>query len=104
MFGCRTNTLREFRDGSLALIFRLTHRFYIVGYALGDEGMLFRGELLTDSDDDDARRDAIAIAEHRWRSTLKTPPIPGTANPSSQRATIPTGNGSSRSGTEALPP
>ena len=64
MFGCRTNTVREFRDGSIALIFRLTHRFYIVGYALGDDGMLFRGELLTESDDDDARRDAIAIAEH----------------------------------------
>ncbi len=64
LVGCRTNTVRESSDGSLALIYRLTHGRYIVGYALGDDGMLFRGELLTDSDEDDARREALAIAEH----------------------------------------
>src|SRR3954453_14687546 len=51
LFGSRTNTVREFGDGSLALIFRLTHGRFIVGYALGDDGMLFRGELLTDCDE-----------------------------------------------------
>ncbi len=64
LFGSRTNTVREFSDGSLAVVFRLTHGWFVVGYALGDDGMLFRGELLTDSDDYDARREAIAIAEH----------------------------------------
>ena len=38
-------------SGSLALMFRLTHGRFIVGYALGDDGMLFRGELLTDCDE-----------------------------------------------------
>jgi hypothetical protein len=61
---CRTNTVREYRDGSLALIFRLTRGRYVVGYALGDDGMLFRGELLTDCDEDDACREALAISEH----------------------------------------
>jgi hypothetical protein len=42
LFGCRTNTVREYHDGSLALLIRLTHRRVIVGYALGDGGMLFR--------------------------------------------------------------
>jgi hypothetical protein len=64
LFGSRTNTVREFGDGSLALMFRLTHGRFIVGYALGDDGMLFRGELLTDCTEDHARCEAIAIAEH----------------------------------------
>lgn len=64
MLACRSEVVREFHDESLALVFRLTHGRFIVGYALGDDGMLFRGELLTVCDEDDARREALGIAEH----------------------------------------
>ncbi len=64
MLGCRSQVIREFADGSIALVFRLTHGRYIVGFALGDDGMLFRGELLTDIDDDQARHEALELAEY----------------------------------------
>ena len=48
MLGCRSQVIRQFWDGSLAIVFRITNGRFIVGYALGDDGMLFRGELLTD--------------------------------------------------------
>jgi hypothetical protein len=62
MLACRSEVIREFSDGSLALMFRLTHGRYIVGYALGDDGMLFRGELLTGCDDHRARQEALNVA------------------------------------------
>jgi hypothetical protein len=64
MLACRSEIVREYHDGSIALIFRLTNRRFIVGYALGDDGMLFRGELLSGCDEDDARHEALAISEH----------------------------------------
>jgi hypothetical protein len=64
MLACRSEVVRTFWDGSLALMFRLTHDRYIVGYALGDNGMLFRGELLTDCDDERARWEAMALVEY----------------------------------------
>jgi hypothetical protein len=64
MLACRSEIIREFSDGSLALMFGLTNDRFIVGYALGDDGMLFRGELVTDCDEDAARREALTIAEH----------------------------------------
>jgi hypothetical protein len=64
MLACRNEIVRDFHDGSIAVMFRLTHGRFIVGYALGDDGMLFRGELVTDCDDEDARHEALAIAEH----------------------------------------
>jgi hypothetical protein len=52
-------------DGpTFALVFALRGRF-IVGYALGMEGMLFRGELRTDlADDSEARQAARDVSEH----------------------------------------
>jgi hypothetical protein len=64
MLGCRCEIIRQFWDGSLALMFRLTHQQYIVGYALGDDGMLFRGELLSDCDEARARHEAVALAQY----------------------------------------
>lgn len=64
MLACRSEVVREFHDGSIAIVFRLTHGRFVVGYALGDHGMLFRGELLTDCDEDGARRGAFNISEH----------------------------------------
>jgi hypothetical protein len=62
MLACRSKVVRRHRDGSLVLVFRLTRRRFVVGYALGDSGMLFRGELVTGSTDEEARRAAIYIS------------------------------------------
>ena len=43
--------------------FRLPRGRWIVGFALGGDGMLFRGELLTDCDEYEARRHAQMVAE-----------------------------------------
>ena len=64
MLSCRSEVVRGYGDGSLAIVFKLTNDRHIVGYALGDDGMLFRGELLADCDDDRARREALALAEY----------------------------------------
>ena len=64
MLACRSEVVRTFWDGSLALMFRLTHDRYIVGYALGDNGMLFRGELLVECDDERAYREAFGLTEY----------------------------------------
>ena len=60
---CRSEVVEEFHDGALVLLFRLTKGRFVVGYSLGQE-MLFRGELLSDCDDDEARRMARQIAHH----------------------------------------
>ena len=64
MLASRSEVVREYRDGSIAVVFRRTRRRIIVGYALGDDGMLFRGELLTGCDEDVAHREALAFGEH----------------------------------------
>lgn len=47
--GGRSKIVERFADGSLAIIFRLGHERFLVGYALGQDGMLFRGELIEDT-------------------------------------------------------
>jgi len=64
MLACRSEVVEAYHEGALALMFRLTKGRFIVGYALGEKGMLFRGELVTDCTDDEARRSARQIAEH----------------------------------------
>jgi hypothetical protein len=64
MLACRCEVVRVYHDSSLALMFRLPHGRYIVGYALGDDGMLFRGELLVGCDEERARREAVQLAEY----------------------------------------
>ena len=46
MLDCRSEVVERYWNGGLALMFRLPKGRYIVGYALGDDGMLFRGELI----------------------------------------------------------
>ena len=58
----RSEVVERFWSGTLALLFRLPRGRFIVGYALGD-GMLFRGELLTNSDEDEARRHALMVSD-----------------------------------------
>ena len=61
---CRSEVVEEYRAGTVALLFRLTKGRFVVGYALGEKGMLFRGELVADCTDDEARRAARRIADH----------------------------------------
>jgi hypothetical protein len=60
----RCEIVEQFWSGSLALMFRLPRGRYIVGYALGEDGMLFRGELHTDCDEAEARRQSLNVAEY----------------------------------------
>jgi hypothetical protein len=62
MLDCRHEIVRRHRDGSLILLYRLTNGRFIIGYALAENGMLFRGELVTGRTDDEARRAAVYIA------------------------------------------
>lgn len=50
-------------NGSLVLLFRLTHGRWIIGYALGEHGMLFRGELLDGYEIHEARLHARMLAD-----------------------------------------
>jgi hypothetical protein len=59
----RCEVVERFWSGSLALMFRLSKNRFIVGFALGDDGMLFRGELLTNCDELDARRHALMVSD-----------------------------------------
>ncbi|MHC2069740.1 hypothetical protein ACYFX5_19890 [Bremerella sp. T1] len=63
MLDCRCEIVETYWSGSLALMFRLTRGRFIIGYALGESGMLFRGELIDDYTDDDARRQAAHLAQ-----------------------------------------
>lgn len=63
MLHCRCEVVERYWTGSLALMFRLPRGRFIVGYALADHGMLFRGELLTDGDEDDARYMARQLSD-----------------------------------------
>ena len=64
MLHCRSQVVERFWNGGLALMFRLPKGRYIVGYALGDDGMLFRGELVDRCTDDDARRHALLLSDN----------------------------------------
>lgn len=62
MLATRSEIVERFWSGTLALMFRLPRGRFIVGYSLGD-GMLFRGELLTDRIENEARRYALTVSE-----------------------------------------
>jgi hypothetical protein len=64
MLACRSEIVREYHGGSLAMMFRLTNGRFLIGYALGNDGMLFRGELLTERNEDRARQEALELAEY----------------------------------------
>jgi hypothetical protein len=64
MLACRSEIVREYHDGSLAMMFRLTNGRFLIGFALGNDGMLFRGELITGCDIDRARHDALELADY----------------------------------------
>ena len=75
MLSCRCEVVKTFWCGALALMFRLPKGKFIVGYALGDDGMLFRGELLDNCSAGDARSLAWAIADHLAEMDLESEEI-----------------------------
>jgi hypothetical protein len=64
MLDCRSEVIERYWNGGLALVFRLPKNTFIVGYALGDDGMLFRGELIDGCDEDEARRHGLMVANN----------------------------------------
>lgn len=63
MLDCRCEIVERYWTGSLALMFRLPRGRFIIGYALGESGMLFRGEFIDDCTEDEARRQSAYLAE-----------------------------------------
>jgi hypothetical protein len=63
MLACRSEIVERYWTGSLALLFRLTRGRFIVGYALAEDGMLFRGDLLDNCTEDDARATARQLGD-----------------------------------------
>lgn len=63
ILACRLEIVERYCDDSMALMFRLADNRFIVGYALADDGMLFRGELLPNGDEVDARYLARKLAD-----------------------------------------
>lgn len=64
MLDCRCEVVERYWSGTLALVFQLTKGRFIAGYALDEDGMLFRGELIDNCDEDEARREARRIASY----------------------------------------
>lgn len=62
MLDARCTIVKRYWSGSLALMYRLPRGRFIVGYSLGD-GMLFRGELISNYTEGEARRQASILAE-----------------------------------------
>jgi predicted RNA-binding Zn-ribbon protein involved in translation (DUF1610 family) len=62
MLAARSEVVERYWSGSLSLMFRLPRGRFICGYALADNGMLFRGELVT-GDEDDARSTARQLSD-----------------------------------------
>lgn len=60
---CRYEIVERCWNDSVVLLFRLTNGRFIVGYALGEHGMLFRGELLDGYEIHEARRHARMLAD-----------------------------------------
>jgi len=64
VMACRSEVVATYWDGSLALVFRLPRGRFVAGYALGDDGMLFRGELLDTCTVEEAKAVALANADY----------------------------------------
>jgi hypothetical protein len=63
MLACRSSVIETFWTGAFVVLFRLARRRFIVGFSLG-EGMLFRGELLLDCTEDDAKAKAMELSDY----------------------------------------
>ncbi|MHB0959298.1 MAG: hypothetical protein ACYC0X_23495 [Pirellulaceae bacterium] len=63
MLACRCEMVGSYWDG-VALVFTLPRGRFIAGYALGDDGMLFRGEILDTGTLEEATTAAVAISDY----------------------------------------
>jgi hypothetical protein len=63
MLACRSEVVGSYWDG-VALVFSLPRGRFISGYALGDDGMLFRGELVDTGTAEEAITAAVAISDY----------------------------------------
>ena len=63
---CRSEVVERYWHGGMALMFRLPKGRYIVGYVIdGDgDGSLFRGELIDNCTEDEARRHCVMVANN----------------------------------------
>ncbi len=64
LLDCRSEVVERYWNNGLALFFRLPKNRFIVGHALGDDGMLFRGELIDNCDEDEARHHCTMVANN----------------------------------------
>ena len=64
MLDCRSEVVERFWNGGLALMFRLPKGRYIVGNVIDGEGSLFRGELIDNCDEDEARHHCLMVANN----------------------------------------
>ena len=64
MLDCRSEVIERYWNGGLALMFRLPKGKFIIGHALGHNGMLFRGELIEGCSQEDARRHCVMVSEN----------------------------------------
>ena len=66
MLDCRSEVVERFWNGGSALMFRLPKGRFIVGDVIdGDgDGSLFRGELIDNCDDDEARHHCMMVANN----------------------------------------
>lgn len=64
MLACRCEVVERYWTDAVVLVFGLTKGRFIFGYALADDGMLFRGELVTDCSLEEAHREARVLAEY----------------------------------------
>jgi len=64
MLDSRSEVVERYVNGGLALMFRLPKGRFIVGHSLGDDGMLFRGEMIDGCDEDEARRHCRMVSRN----------------------------------------
>ena len=64
MLDCRSEVVGRFWNGGLALMFRLPKGRFIVGYVIDGDGSLFRGELIDNCDEDEARHHCLMVANN----------------------------------------
>ena len=64
MLASRSEIVKEFWCGSVALMFRLPRNRFVVGYGLAGDGSLFRGELIDGCTEEEARSHAWMVADN----------------------------------------
>jgi hypothetical protein len=64
MLDCRSEVIERYWHGGMAMMFRLPKGRFIVGYVIDGEGSLFRGELIDNCTEDEARHHCRMVSEN----------------------------------------